>query len=98
MTPIYGPSGSNAVPLWRWSSANGLFGGDRQPQYQWVAKLHTELLQRDVLADLYAIYPERFNNKTNGITLRRWVQLANEPLSELLDQQIGSGWRRLPAN
>lgn len=58
-----------------------------------VAKLHTELLQRDVLADLYAIYPERFNNKTNGITLRRWVQLANEPLSELLDQQIGSSWR-----
>ena len=58
-----------------------------------MSKRCTELLQRDVLADLYAIYPERFNNKTNGITLRRWVQLANKPLSELLDQQIGSGWR-----
>ncbi|KLD59483.1 hypothetical protein WP50_18020, partial [Lactiplantibacillus plantarum] len=45
-----------------------------------VAPLHTELLKTDVLRGLYQVYPERFNNKTNGIATRRWVQLANQPL------------------
>ena len=39
-----------------------------------VAKLHTELLKKEVLHDFYRLYPERFNNKTNGVTLRRWMQ------------------------
>lgn len=58
-----------------------------------VAKLHSELLKTVVLRDFYFLYPERFNNKTNGIAQRRWLQLANEPLSNLLDQTIGTGWR-----
>ncbi len=58
-----------------------------------VAKLHSELLQTEVLNDFYAIYPERFNNKTNGIAPRRWLQLANPLLSETLDKKIGTTWR-----
>ncbi|MFB9769117.1 glycogen/starch/alpha-glucan phosphorylase [Lactiplantibacillus modestisalitolerans] len=61
-----------------------------------VAPLHTELLKKDVLHGLYQVYPERFNNKTNGITLRRWVQLANPPLARTLDARIGNLWRRNP--
>ena len=61
-----------------------------------VAPLHTELLKTDVLRGLYQVYPERFNNKTNGIATRRWVQLANQPLAQLIDQTIGSDWRRQP--
>ncbi|KRK81226.1 glycogen/starch/alpha-glucan phosphorylase [Companilactobacillus nodensis] len=61
-----------------------------------VAPLHTELLKKDVLQDLYRIYPERFNNKTNGIASRRWLQLANEPLSNLIDSKIGETWRYNP--
>lgn len=61
-----------------------------------VAPLHTELLKTEVLRGLYQIYPERFNNKTNGITTRRWVQLANEPLAQLIDTTIGTDWRRDP--
>ncbi|MBP2622616.1 glycogen/starch/alpha-glucan phosphorylase [Streptococcus oricebi] len=58
-----------------------------------VAKLHTELLKEDTLRDFYAIYPEKFNNKTNGIVQRRWLQIADEPLSNELDKVIGNGWR-----
>ena len=61
-----------------------------------VAPLHTELLKTDVLRGLYQVYPERFNNKTNGIATRRWVQLANAPLAALIDQTIGTTWRREP--
>ncbi len=61
-----------------------------------VAPLHTQLLKEDVLRDLYQVYPERFNNKTNGIATRRWQQLANEPLSSLIDSKIGPTWRRQP--
>ena len=58
-----------------------------------VAKLHTELLKEDTLRDFYAIYPEKFNNKTNGIIQRRWLQIADEPLSNEIDHLIGKGWR-----
>ncbi|ALF27356.1 glucan phosphorylase [Streptococcus intermedius] len=58
-----------------------------------VAKLHTELLKEDTLRDFHAIYPEKFNNKTNGIIQRRWLQIADEPLSNEIDHLIGKGWR-----
>lgn len=58
-----------------------------------VAKLHTELLKEDTLRNFYAIYPEKFNNKTNGIIQRRWLQIADEPLSNEIDYLIGKGWR-----
>ena len=58
-----------------------------------VAKLHTELLKEDTLRDFYVIYPEKFNNKTNGIIQRRWLQIADEPLSNEIDRLIGKGWR-----
>lgn len=59
-----------------------------------VAKMHSDLLKAVVLHDFYVIYPERFNNKTNGIAERRWLQIANEPLSKILDQTIGKSWRQ----
>lgn len=59
-----------------------------------VAKLHSDLLKQVVLRDFYLIYPERFNNKTNGIAQRRWLQIANEPLSQILDKTIGTSWRK----
>lgn len=61
-----------------------------------VAPLHTELLEKDVLKELFYIYPNRFNNKTNGITDRRWIQISNEPLSNLIDNTIGKEWRNNP--
>jgi starch phosphorylase len=57
-----------------------------------VAALHTELLRRDVLPDFAAMYPERFNNKTNGVTPRRWLAWCNPRLSKLITSRIGKGW------
>lgn len=57
-----------------------------------VAQLHTDILKKDVLKDWYEIYPDRFQNKTNGITPRRWLGLCNEELSALITEKIGSGW------
>ncbi len=57
-----------------------------------VAKLHTELLEEDTLHDFYEAFPERFSNKTNGVTPRRWLMLSNPPLATLLDDSIGQGW------
>jgi starch phosphorylase len=57
-----------------------------------VAELHTKLLERDVLHDLYQMYPERFSNKTNGVTPRRWMALANPGLAQLITSKIGDGW------
>lgn len=54
-----------------------------------VAALHTEILKDDVLNEWYTIYPERFQNKTNGITQRRWLALCNEELSSLITEKIG---------
>lgn len=55
-----------------------------------VAKIHSELLKRDLFRDWYACYPERFQNKTNGITPRRWLGLSNPELTALIAQEIGS--------
>jgi starch phosphorylase len=57
-----------------------------------VAALHTELLKADVLRDFYKLWPEKFNNKTNGVTPRRWVLLANPALSGLISEKIGDTW------
>ena len=57
-----------------------------------VAALHTELLKKDVLHDLYGMYPERFSNKTNGVTPRRWLALSNPKLRALISSRIGDGW------
>lgn len=57
-----------------------------------VAALHTELLKDSVLKDFYEMWPERFSNKTNGVTPRRFLALANPGLRELLDRTIGEGW------
>ena len=59
-----------------------------------VAKLHTEILKKSELAPFYAVYPKKFNNKTNGITFRRWLMSCNQDLACLIDGTIGSGWRR----
>ncbi|QPS70280.1 glycogen/starch/alpha-glucan phosphorylase [Lactococcus garvieae] len=58
-----------------------------------VAKLHSDLLKDVELHDFYQLYPERFNNKTNGIADRRWIQISNERLSKLIDEKIGQEWR-----
>ena len=57
-----------------------------------VAALHTDLLTRTVLKDMYDIYPERFVNVTNGVTPRRWVALSNPGLAGLLTKTIGDRW------
>lgn len=59
-----------------------------------VAKLHTELLKEDTLRAFYQLYPEKFNNKTNGIVQRRWTQIAAPELSRVIDSTIGEDWRR----
>jgi len=59
-----------------------------------VSALHTQILKDKVFNDFYHFYPEMFNNKTNGITPRRWLMLANPRLAELLDKSIGKAWRK----
>jgi starch phosphorylase len=59
-----------------------------------VAALHTELLKTNVLRDFYALTPEKFSNKTNGVTPRRWMVLANPGLTQLLSARLGTGWIR----
>ncbi len=62
-----------------------------------VAALHTEILKHDVLKDFYALTPDKFNNKTNGVSHRRFLLAANAPLSRLIDEAIGDGWHKEPA-
>ena len=57
-----------------------------------VAALHSELLKESVLKDFYEMWPERFSNKTNGVTPRRFLAMSNPGLRELLDETIGEGW------
>jgi len=59
-----------------------------------VAAIHSSLLRETTLKDLAEIFPERFNNKTNGVTPRRWLQLCNPRLSSLISETIGDGWIR----
>jgi starch phosphorylase len=57
-----------------------------------VAKLHSELLKSSVLKDFYELWPERFQNKTNGVTPRRWIALSNPRISSFLTDTLGPGW------
>ena len=57
-----------------------------------VAELHTELLKSDVLHDFYELTPQKFSNKTNGVTPRRWMVLSNPGLAALLTARLGTGW------
>ena len=57
-----------------------------------VAEIHSRLLRTTVVSDLAEIFPDRFNNKTNGVTPRRWLLLANPDLSRLITDAIGDGW------
>lgn len=59
-----------------------------------VASLHTEILKENELNNFYKIYPQKFNNKTNGITFRRWLLHSNPLLTKLLDSVIGTGYRQ----
>src|SRR5208283_1682820 len=57
-----------------------------------VAAIHSDLLRTKVLRDFAELFPERFNNKTNGVTPRRWLQQANPWLSRLITEAIGDEW------
>ncbi len=57
-----------------------------------VAALHTNLLEQGLFCDFYELWPEKFNNKTNGVTQRRWLALCNPKLSELINKTIGESW------
>ena len=59
-----------------------------------VAALHTELLKNQELKDWYTLYPKKFNNKTNGITQRRWLLNANPELADFITKRIGHGWEK----
>ncbi len=59
-----------------------------------VAYLHTEILKNTELNNFYRLYPEKFNNKTNGITFRRWLLHCNEELAEYLTELIGDGYKK----
>ena len=63
-----------------------------------VAKLHTEILKNQQMADFYYMYPRKFNNKTNGITHRRWLIKANPKLTNLLNETIGESWIKHPTD
>ncbi|GLS14112.1 glycogen/starch/alpha-glucan phosphorylase [Hydrogenophaga electricum] len=63
-------------------------------QVNGVSALHSNLMVETIFADFARIWPERFCNKTNGITPRRWLSQANPSLSALIDSRIGTGWRR----
>jgi starch phosphorylase len=59
-----------------------------------VAYLHTEILKNTELNNFYKLYPEKFNNKTNGITFRRWLMSCNPELSAMITDLIGEGWKK----
>ena len=59
-----------------------------------VAYLHTEILKNTELNNFYKLYPEKFNNKTNGITFRRWLMSCNPELSAMITELIGDGWKK----
>ena len=57
-----------------------------------VAQLHSDLLVEGLFSDFYALWPEKFNNKTNGVTQRRWMAWCNKPMSKLISDTIGEAW------
>jgi len=57
-----------------------------------VSKLHSELVKTRLVPDFHQLWPERFSNKTNGVTQRRWLLMANPGLADLLDESVGPGW------
>lgn len=61
-----------------------------------VAKLHTDILKEQELSDFHQFYEGKFNNKTNGITHRRWLMQANPELATLIDNTIGTSWQKMP--
>ncbi|MDU2063984.1 MAG: glycogen/starch/alpha-glucan phosphorylase [Sporomusaceae bacterium] len=63
-----------------------------------VAEIHTEILKKDVMRDFYLHYPYKFNNKTNGITHRRWLIKSNPKLSKLISETIGDSWIHHPTD
>ena len=78
--------------------------GDRRVRMAWlaviasgkvngVAKIHSDLMVESIFADFAKIYPNRFTNVTNGVTPRRWIQIANPGLTSILDKHIGQHWR-----
>lgn len=78
--------------------------GDRRVRMAWlaviasgkvngVAKIHSDLMVDSIFADFAKIYPDRFTNVTNGVTPRRWIQIANPGLTSILDKYIGTNWR-----
>ena len=58
-----------------------------------VAKLHTEILKKETFKEFYSLFPEKFNNKTNGVTQRRWLMYCNPRLAKLIDDRIGENWK-----
>jgi glycogen phosphorylase len=58
-----------------------------------VSKLHSDLVKSRLVPEFYSLWPERFSNKTNGVTQRRWLSMANPGLAQLLDETIGKAWR-----
>ena len=58
-----------------------------------VANLHTEILKKETFKEFYSLFPDKFNNKTNGVTQRRWLMYSNPKLSELITSKIGDGWK-----
>jgi len=68
---------------WRSSGSHSVNG---------VSKLHSELVKTRLVPDFYQLWPEKFSNKTNGVTQRRWLLMANPGLASLLDATIGVGW------
>lgn len=61
-----------------------------------VAALHTEILKADTFKDFFNLYPQRFNNKTNGVTHRRWMMYSNPSLAKTISDRIGEGWKTQP--
>ena len=58
-----------------------------------VAKLHTEILKKETFKEFHSLFPEKFNNKTNGVTQRRWLMYSNPRLAKLIDDRIGEKWK-----
>jgi starch phosphorylase len=79
---------SNGMIHMAWLAIHGAFSVNG------VAALHTEILKKQELRDWYELYPQKFNNKTNGVTQRRWLLSANPLLAKFITDRIGHGWEK----